>query len=60
MKKKIVFVFSVIIMIMALLLMGIDMIISSFPDSAIRIIGYTIIVDLVILTYSFVTIHKRD
>lgn len=60
MKYKNVFRISLIIMIIVLICMGINWFISPFSDTAIRVIGIIMLVDLFVLSYSTVKLKSKS
>lgn len=59
MKNRVLFLMAVLIMIIALFSMGINWWMVEMPDWIIRVIGIVIMVDLLVLVYSFVRIKHK-
>lgn len=55
MNNKASFRTAMIIMIFALLIMGINSILSPLNDWVVRIVGLVVMIDLVVLVYSFIS-----
>ncbi|SEW10345.1 hypothetical protein [[Clostridium] fimetarium] len=59
MKVKVIFNISRLVMIIALGFMAINFILYSFPDVLVRLVGIILLVDLMLLSYSTVSVHKN-
>lgn len=60
MKNKVLFFMTIVIMIIGLLFIGINRFIFSMPDWAVRITGIVMMIDLVVLVYSFVRNNHKN
>ena len=60
MNVKKLFIITLVIMIISIMLFGINIFISLFPDSIVRVIGAIMIIDLIILGYSTVKLMNKN
>ncbi len=60
MKNRYLFLMTIVIMFIALLFMGINMLVFTMPDWTVRFMGIVIMVDLVVLVYSSIKIMNKN
>ena len=60
MKEKGIFIITLVIMIISIILFGINIFMSVFTDSMVRIIGGVIIIDLIVFGYSTVKLINKN
>jgi hypothetical protein len=60
MKNKYVFMISSIVMIITIICMGINRFILPFSDIAVRVIGITMLIDIIVLSYSTVKLKSSS